>query len=215
MALRTRMGGRKLLDVETDSVRDVSDAEFREEYARKKRVYQPGEAPTKRIRLWDNIEEAWTGILPQQHALEFNLKMVVERCSACPENSSGIGGHKRDIANHFQRIRDRASDHRGSDTKIMYLPAIDGVIPSCTACGQTFRSKPQQATKHIDMVLEEAKAHKDASQLTVRRFSLEPPVLTFPDSRGEVRPELQQVERNPQKRRRKRSHGRKREMVHG
>ncbi len=211
--IRRRMG-RQLLDIEKDIVRGVSDTEFREEYERKERVYSPSSAPVNRIRLWDNIENAWTSNLPQKHALEFNINMVVAKCSVCTETSTGIGGHSRDIPNHIQRIREKAEEHTG-DAQIIYLPTATGeVLPSCSACGQTFRSKPHLATKHLKMVRDEATIHKDAGQLTVKRFSLEPPVLTLPSS-GEVRPELQQVERSPQRRRRKRSRGQKREMVHG
>lgn len=217
MVVRERkIGSREILDIENDTIQEVSDAQFREELARKQRVYQPGWAPVNKIRLWDNVEEAWTNPLRRKEALEFNLHMIVARCSVCTETSVGIGGHARDIPNHIKRVSERAEDHSGIDAKIMYLPTATGdVMPSCTACGQTFRSKPHLATRHIESVLKEAKAHKGAKELTVKRFSLEPPVLTLPASKREVRPELQQVERSPQRRRRKRSRGRKREMVHG
>ena len=216
MSLRRKIGARQLLDVEKDTVRDVSAAEFREEYERKQRVYEPGMAPVKTIRLWDNIDNAWTSALPRKEALEFNVNMVVARCSVCTETSSGIGGHARDIPNHFKRIKDNAEDHSG-DVQIIYLPTASGAVtPSCTACGRTFRSRPHLATKHLREILDNARLHEGAVEQTVKRFSLEPPVLAFPDTRkGDARPELQQVERSPQRRRRKRSRGQKRELVHG
>lgn len=218
MVLRAhKTRSRELLDIENDSVKEVSEAQFREELSRKQRVYQPSWAPIDKIRLWDNIEGAWTNPLNRKQALEFNLLKVVARCSVCTETSTGIGGHARDIPNHIKRMFERAEEHNGEDAKIMWLPAYDGsTTPSCSACGQTFRSRPHLATKHMELIFQDAELHKDAVEQTVRRFSLEPPVLTpSPPVKESVGPELQQVERSPQRRRRKRSRGRKREIVHG
>ena len=156
---------------------DVSPEEFRQEVEAKHRVFSDATEPSPTVRLWDLVDNSWTAPLPRRQAMEYNLPMIVDRCSACTTTSLGIGGKSNDIPNHIRHVLENGALHADApDDVIQYRDGPQGtVVPTCVVCGKSFARDPWQARRHRESVLAEAERHEGAVKLTVRRFALGPP----------------------------------------
>jgi hypothetical protein len=164
------------------------------------------------IRLWDCITETWTGFLPKQFVYETYLPRKVMKCSACTYTAVGDRALGGAVKTHVGNVLDQAETHK--QAKVVQLS--DGTA-RCSACEASFRSKPMQAQKHIDKIVQIASTHIRVEELFVNQYALEPsePVairrLLVYESDGA---ETGSVERSavprPRGRRRRRSRGRRR-----
>lgn len=189
--------------------RQASPADVQLEVERKEIAYVEsgnalGEIKTK---LWDAVAERWTSPLPQVTAT-MNLRVIVDKCSACVWTSHGVGGKKGLVGNHIRQVMQAGYDHR--EAEIQTVITYDGQSNRCTACEVSFRSRPIRAHSHIQEVVERGEAHHKAETIVMRRFLSEPPVVEQAAVPVAVIPTPLARESQPlEKRRRRRSRGRK------
>jgi hypothetical protein len=162
-------------------------------------VHVGTDTPAERIRLWDTIDQSWSASLPINQA-HYNLRKEVLRCSACTE----VALFKGHIGRHIVGVRDRYEAHKNADPV-----HASGGNESCGGCGSEFSPGRQRAKRHIDQIKQAGPAHVGATELTVRRFALEPSVPEPVRSNG-TEPVDIQVERSERKRSRHRNRRRRR-----
>lgn len=158
-------------------------------------------------RLWDHVDgslsqpiDTSTGFFTQM------LRKVVFKCSECVEASPVEGNVDR----HIQRVRAAFESHK--DAEIITQVGV-GVEPAqvCSGCGNRFVMRKKQAERHLERMQREGPEHVKAYEITMLRFSLEPPVSRPASVNGAgIEPEGLQVERRQRGRRRKRQRSRRR-----
>lgn len=171
-------------------------------------------APSRRVRLWDVVAEAWTAPLLEQDAYSHYLRKVVTRCTACPYASI----FPEDGPKHITAAKKFAAGHR--DAKVVECSTDDRQMFRCDSCGFVARSERKawkQAKDHLATI-----DHSNATAVDVLLFRQEPPSAQIGEplvqptpartSNGHVDggwPDVHMVVREPRKRIRKRSRGRR------
>lgn len=178
------------------------------------------------MRLWDCVDEAWTGSIPDYQAMQISLKRVVVRCSACTYTSSKAQSVDGGIKGHLNKVFDDGVRHMRA--VLAPLPVQPGMPPGqiCSACGATFVARKNGGQKHLDTVLALVLAHQgQVEQIRLFRYSLGPEQTRVLErvivSQGTVaaksatEPVASQVERSLGERKRNRHRGRNRRKRHG
>ncbi len=137
-------------------------------------VKDTSEAPGQQV-LYDQIDG--TVFHPKDGPEHSHyLKMRIAKCSACDYTGIQIGA----IHSHLEQVRASAEEHK--DAVLLPIPGADGRGGgfSCSGCGTPFVSRPQNARRHIDKVIQAAPLHEGAVALVMNRFSLEPRTVQEP-----------------------------------
>lgn len=202
--LKRRRRERRLLDIEDDSYKVVSEERFASEVERKGRVYEDANTPGKRRKLWDTIIGRWTSSLPVDQIL-MDMQKIIARCTGadCIYTSLDIGGKRGLVEKHITETQKSGTAHQQATIKD--IEREGEVIPYCSVCRKQFRARPWRADEHIQQVIDDAHGHKDAKKITVIRFTEGPPVsvIAVPVASQEE----QSQEPRLRKRRRRRNRG--------
>lgn len=198
-----------------DEAKVVSPDVVNQEVDRKGVAYLEagGALQETKIKLWDAVENRWTSPLPQVTA-NMNLRVIVEKCTACIFTTSGVGGKAGMVETHIHNVMTAMEAHKSA--RIMARIGIEGEQEFCSACEVSFRSRPARARTHIQEVIDRGKAHYQADKVTMYRFLQGPPVAdieTKPVVEASA-PQVHEESQPPVKRRRRRSRGRKRQVAH-
>lgn len=201
-----------VVNPETGQERQVSATEYRRlqrEVAEERRgnvMIAAGETPPASAmptRLWDYVDSAWTLPFPTYQAQQMTLRTVVKKCSACAFTTAFDGG----VEAHVQQVRADYQRHKEARTEAQ----------TCTGCGVTLKSRPQQAERHLARAKLLGEGHLGAvDEVTMLRYGLGPSAPTVLSQRrvaegeGARGPVTSQVERSAApKRRRRRSRNRR------
>jgi hypothetical protein len=145
---------------------------------------------SQKVRIWDTVEERWTELLPQDVAQQLYLRQVGLKCSTCNFVDSQDGK----VAKHIQQVVTGVAEHRGAT--LMSFTEGEHSGTTCSACGGRFLLRKQQGEQHLarfnDGML---RAHEGAEEVRIRRYTLEPPVLTVEQQSATVGPEVNQEQR--------------------
>lgn len=141
------------------------------------------------VRIWDTVEEHWTEPLAPDVVQQAYLRLVHNRCSACRFTDNFNGA----VEKHIEQIANGVKEHRGAKL----IPFTEGEYSgtTCTACGGRFLLRKRQGEAHLERFNEDTvRAHRGAREVRIRRYTLEPPVLTLPVKVG---PDDIQEQRRP------------------
>jgi len=146
---------------------------------------------TERVKLWDNIEEAWThNSFERNYAMQYHLQLYAVRCSACTFAST----NQEAVNNHISSERMKADEHSVAEIQLGKNP--DRVSFMCTGCGAEFSAQGKarrQADSHLRQQRGSLEQHLNAEDVhpeVVRRYSLEPPVQEVPATTTPVNVEV-------------------------
>lgn len=160
--------------------------------------WQTGE--DNKLRIWDNVREGWSPPLERNLVFEHYLRKVVFKCTGCLDTSVFEGG----IQKHISAALQSAEDHEKASLKLH-----DDGSQTCSGCGVQFQARKQQGPKHLER-MQGLWPHKNATEIIMKQFSLEPSVFVSEVKASGTEPEVNTVERRPRGRKRKRSRGRRR-----
>ena len=146
---------------------------------------------TERVKLWDNIEEAWThNSFERNYAMQYHLQLYAVRCSACTFAST----NQEAVNNHITSEQMKADEH--SDAEVEPGKNPDRASFMCTGCGAEFSAQGKarrQAVSHLRQQRRSLEQHvnvEDVHPEVVRRYSLEPPVQEVPATTTPVNVEV-------------------------
>lgn len=197
--------------------REVSDSEYRRLYREVETgkldsiAIERGDRP-EGVRLWDCLDQSWSGATPRAMAYEKNMAKVVGKCSACMFTTSAEQQPLTQVnlvRNHAQNVYKTAAEHQGAIQTLL----ADGSGHQCTGCGFIFALGKNRAQRHLTNILEAAVTHSEVDALLLRRYALEPsePIVYRREHvyshEGMVGPVVTQVERKRRKRHRSRRSG--------
>jgi hypothetical protein len=157
------------------------------------------------VRLWDCIDQSWTGALPPETYAIYLRKQVL-KCGACNYCTIWSTGGTT-VKAHVENVREQVELHLGAE---LSSPNTDNGEPNqvCTGCG--FHFKVGSARKHLSTIREMGALHEmGVEALLLHRFALVPsePIVVWHDqvAKGlDVRPvESIAPTRKRQRRRRK------------
>jgi hypothetical protein len=192
----------ELSQARIDAILDSGRNIFREE----------GAKGAGKIRLWDKVDQSWSRELPHDLAIQHYLLKVVDKCSACTYVSV-FGNGDSSIVAHVRKVQESYHQHKSATIEIHRNERE--IVQICTGCGTPFSSRRNGGQKHLNATLEAGPAHKEATKVTMLRFSLTPdgpvsaPVATVVKEQDSgSQPEVG-VERLPERRRRRRHRGRR------
>lgn len=165
--------------IEQQTVEDIANGRVKQQM-----VDDGGEG----LRLWDNLENAWTSPLPASQA-QLYCKKAVFRCPACNWTST----HPGDVARHISEASEKTAKHQRARLKLEMLSGQSW--ETCTGCGSHFRVGKPTGRTHLEQMRGMGASHKGASEEVVLRFSLAPPgtptlprgTATAPPSSASVR----------------------------
>ncbi len=184
----------------------VQDVASREAWRDARRRDKEGEwlyDDSETIRVWDTVENHWTEPLARDVAEQLYLRQVQFKCSGCDTTDL----HDNGIANHVSQLAQGIIEHEGAELVPFTRADQDGT--RCTGCGGEFMLRKQQGQRHLERFGETTRrAHIGAEQVTIRRYTLEPPVLTLPVN-GAVGTEVNQEQRSPRQPSGRRRRGRR------
>jgi hypothetical protein len=170
-----------MIEQNTDSVVEmVGDKRRRAQIAERasdgRAIFEHPEQ-TERVKLWDNIEEAWThNSFERNYAMQYHLQLYAVRCSACTFAET----NQEAVNNHITSEQMKADEH--TDAEIQPGKSPDRVSFMCTGCGAEFSAQGKarrQADSHLRRQRESLEQHANAEDVypqVVRRYSLQPPV---------------------------------------
>lgn len=182
------------------------------------KAFQDASEAMPKGRLWDVIDQDWTGLLPT-YRHSYYLRKVAVMCTGCSESSMW----EKDIRVHIQKVKDDVELHSHGGVKIEYLMQSGRSVPQCTGCGRVFMARPDRAREHIKKVLASLAPHKKASPQTVLRFRMQPenlvaeqsPLVALNGVADETAPVASTGERTKRARKRNRKRGKKLEASSG
>lgn len=164
----------RILDPGTGVERDVDSAQFRQ-------MVELGNAPIFRarldgdrgIRLWDMVDNAWTGLLPTKFVYQTYLRKVLMKCSACYY----MNAYQNTLDKHLVKVREQAASHK--EAGVEQAVGATGIHFVCTGCGMP-ASDRASVTRHINEVREAEAKHRTAQPVMMLRYRLEPPEPSSP-----------------------------------
>jgi hypothetical protein len=169
-------------------------------------IKNDGDAP---VRLWDCLDQSWSGAVPRAMAYEKNMAKIVGKCSACMFTTAAEQQPLTQVnlvRTHAQQVYRVAEEHKGAAMSFL----MDGTGQQCTGCGFIFALGKNRAQRHLTNILEAAVTHTEVDALLVRRYALEPsePIVYRREHvyshEGLVGPVVTQVEWKRRKRHRSR-----------
>lgn len=202
------------VDPQTGVDREVPQADYEREVLQKQVAARSGGAVLDRVRLWDLVDSTWTAPIDRYHAIQYQLRKVIYRCSAC----TFVGQLEDHVKLHIGNIRQASEDHNGAkgDVRIAQTERGTYSVGWCSACSHEFVKNPAKVHEHIKDMRKEEPRHVNASVQLVRRYSLERPVLPEVriDEHLNGNSEVDRKVRKQRPRKRKRSRSGKR-VAHG
>ena len=171
----------------------------------------------KKIQMWDMVDGTQTSPFDETWVLKHYLHKLVSRCTACTFSGAGLP----DVEKHIEDALSGGRAHK----KFEVLPVPQGPNEprqpwQCSVCLRRFKQR-SVAEMHGFTLDQVALAHTDATEATVRRFSLEPPgpvdslqsnvaAMQRMQRREPAGPEVNQAAQVPRKSRRRGVRGRRR-----
>lgn len=167
------------------------------------------------LRLWDCIDQSWTGPMVRIRAMDTYLPKRVVRCSACDYTTvfryESLAGN---IQPHLDSLHKQVREHEHAEASSPLLNERGVASQVCTGCGLVFQVG--RVTPHIMEQRVSSASHQNVEALLMNRFALEPSVPTiFHREMVVAGPEVRQVETDSppsdgsRRRRRTRGRGRK------
>ena len=120
-------------------------------------------------RLWDNVDNCWTGYLPA-NAASIYARKVVYRCTACTMSSMWAG----QVSQHIEQVKSESGAHKKARLKTV-MNATGQAAQVCSGCGLAFPLRKGMGEKHVARAKEMIVSHVEAKEVLVRRFSFQPP----------------------------------------
>lgn len=196
------------MDVESGTAQVVSEERFAVEFAKNERAFEDASTPGQKRKIWDNVNHWWTPSFPIDQ-IPMNLGMIIAKCSVheCVYTSHDIGGKVGMVETHIEQTKRSAEIHK--DAVIQNMEREGEIIPYCSACRKQFRARPHLANEHVAREIEDGKKHKDATKITIRRFTEGPPVPVAVAKIPEASQEDQSESPRPRRRRRPRKRGKR------